>query len=202
MDSKGIWNSTPRRITSADASYTIGRPPDSTETGYATTVQRNLSIIPARITRAKTAAGPIVERREDQPINKSIRPTSSFCQKERRQTSNVHRLSSAQLSNNSESLCVTTNRRIVRPFTWRKSILKARPHKRILPNCDRPEGPSQNSISNALWTLRVQCNAIWSDERPCHVSNLDERHLPRYARCLCHCLSRRHPCLFEERGRS
>ena len=43
-------------------------------------------------------------------LSKSIRRTRPLCQKERRQTSSVYRLSSAQFPNNSKSLCVTTNR--------------------------------------------------------------------------------------------
>jgi hypothetical protein len=51
------------RIIPADTSYTINRPPDSTETGYATTIQRNISIISVQTTRIKTIIGSTVKGR-------------------------------------------------------------------------------------------------------------------------------------------
>src|SRR5215471_3030092 len=146
MDSKGLRDSTQRRTTSIDASYKFGGPPDPIEAGHTTAIQRHFSIIPDGATRAKATARPAAKGCQGQTINKSIRRICPFCQKEEWQTSDVYRLSSTQLPNNSEPLRITTNRRIVRPTTWRKSIFKTRSNKGILPDCDRPEGPLQNGV--------------------------------------------------------
>jgi hypothetical protein len=66
----------------------------------------------------------------------------------------------------------------------------------------KTDRPPQNSINNALRLLRVQCNALRTDERACHVPDSDERYFQRSVRCLRHCLPRRHPCLFQKQRRS
>jgi hypothetical protein len=63
---------------------------------------------------------------------------------------------------------------------------------------DHYKTPLQNTIQNTLRSLWIQCNAIWTDKRACHIPNLDEQYFQRYVRCLRHCLPRRHPCLFEK----
>src|SRR5579864_166340 len=141
MDSKGLRDSTPRRTTSTDAPYTISGPSDSTKTRHATAIQRHFSTIPARVTGAEATVRPAVKGWKDQTIDESIWRTCPVCQEERRQTSDVHRLSSAQFSNNSESLRTPTNRRIVRPLTRRKSIFETRSDEWLLPDRNRPKGP-------------------------------------------------------------
>src|SRR5436189_252343 len=80
LDSKGIWNGTSRRTATRNASHASSGPPDSTETGYAATIQRHFSIISARTTRIKAATRPVAKGWKDQTIDKPVRCTSPICQ--------------------------------------------------------------------------------------------------------------------------
>ena len=63
--------------------YAINGPPDSNETGHATTNQRHFSIVSTRATRAKPTARSATKGWKDQTIDESIRCICPLCQEER-----------------------------------------------------------------------------------------------------------------------
>ena len=104
MDSKRIRKYFPRRATARNAAYKSSWSSNIAEAGYASAVQRNISIVSIWATEIKKAIESASQRRENSTFNKSLWCFSIIRQEKRRRSSNVHRLSCTQFTNNSKSL--------------------------------------------------------------------------------------------------
>src|SRR6202040_938721 len=118
----------------------------------------------------------------------ALRRSYTLCEEKRRCSLSLCRLLWPQQANEERPLSNPTYFRSPRRSEKCTHIHQNQPSSRISPSPNRRRRGMENSVLNSVWIVRMASYALWTLQWSCSISTIYERHLCRYARCLCCCL--------------